>query len=57
MIPKRQGRPPVDTSRFLPVEIVDRPRKDETASTIDSERTQSAIEIGIAYDLRLMSGE
>ena len=42
-----------DTSCCLPVESVDRPRNDETASTIDPNPTQSAIEIDIAGGHRL----
>lgn len=42
-----------DESCFLPVEIVDRPRNDDTTSTIDPMPTQSAIEIDIAGGHRL----
>lgn len=47
-----------DTSCFLPVEIIDQPRNDETASTIDPKPTQSAIEIDIAggHRLRIIGG-
>jgi len=43
---------------FLPVEIVDRPRNDDTASTIDPKPAQSAIEIDIAggHCLRIIGG-
>lgn len=42
-----------DTSCFLPVEIVDRPRNDDTLSTIDPVPVQSGIEIDIAGGHRL----
>jgi transposase len=43
---------------FLPVEIVDRSRSEETASTITPTRVQSAIEIDIAggHRLRIIGG-
>ncbi len=47
-----------DTPCFLPVEIVDRPRHDNTSSTIDPVPAQNAIEIDIAggHRLRIIGG-
>jgi transposase len=42
-----------DTPCFLPVEIVDRPRNDDTASTIDRVPAPNAIEVDIAGGHRL----
>ena len=48
----------VETPCFLPVEIVDQPRNDDTASAIDPKAAQSAIEIDIAggHRLRIIGG-
>ena len=47
-----------DTSCFLPVEIIDQPRNDETASTPDAKPVHSTIEIDIAggHRLRIIGG-
>src|SRR5690554_4822384 len=47
-----------DAPRFLPVEIVDRPRNDDRVSTPDARPTHSAIEIDIAggHRLRVIGG-
>ena len=42
-----------ETPCFLPVEIVDRPRNEDTVSTPDAEPARSAIEIDIAGGHRL----
>lgn len=47
-----------DTPCFLPIEIVDRPRNDDTGSTPDPLPAQGAIEIDIAggHRLRIIGG-
>ena len=47
-----------DTSCFLPVEIIDQPRNDETTSTPDAKPVHSTIEIDIAggHRLRIIGG-
>lgn len=47
-----------DTPCFLPVEVADLSRNDDTASTIDPVPAQSAIEIDIAggHHLRIIGG-
>lgn len=40
--------PTVETPCFLPVEIVDRPRREDTSLTADAKLAQSTIEIDIS---------
>jgi transposase len=48
----------IETPCFLPIEIVDRPRSEDIASTLDAKPAQDAIEIDIAggHRLRIIGG-